>query len=141
VRVDSFFGILMAMVRHSTLAVLLWVLAVALLPIRMANAHLHLCLDGREQPVSLHVQDVPAHAGAEHAADEGHNDRDVDFSASLLTAKLAGGIDDAPSALLHVYVLAALLPIERPIVPVTDFRGTDFTSVVTLRPPVRGPPA
>jgi hypothetical protein len=87
------------------------------------------------------VQDVPTHTGEEHAADEGHNDRDVDFSASLLTAKLTGSVDDTPSALLHVYVLATLLPLERPVLPSIDVLHADFTSIIALLPPVRGPPA
>ena len=128
------------MFRHSAFATLLWVLAVALLPVRMANAHLHLCLDGQEQPVSLHVQDVATHSGTEATTDQGHNDRDVDVSASMLTAKLSAGMDDAPSALLHLYVLTALLPVERLTFSLIDLPSAELTSVVTLRPPVRGPP-
>lgn len=128
------------MFRHSAFAIVLWVLAVALLPVRMANAHLHLCLDGQERPVSLHVQDVATHSGAEATTEQGHNDRDVDVSASLLTVKLSGGADDAPFAFLHLYVLTALLPLEHPTFSLVDLPGAELTSVVTLRPPVRGPP-
>jgi hypothetical protein len=128
------------MFRHSTLAVILWVLAVALLPVRMANAHLHFCLDGQERPVSFHVQDLATHSGTEHVDEEGHNDRDVDVSASLLTTKLSSGAGDAPFALLHVYVLATLLPIERQPFFSTDLPHINLTSVLALRPPVRGPP-
>ena len=127
------------MFRHSTFATVLWVLAVALLPVRMANAHLHLCLDGQERPVSLHVQDIATHSGAEPTTDQGHNDRDVDVSASLLTVKLSGGMDDAP-LVIHLYVLTPLLPVERPTFSLIDLPSAELTSVVTLRPPVRGPP-
>lgn len=128
------------MFRHSTFAALLWVLAVALLPVRMANAHLHFCLDGQTQPVSLHVQDIATHVGGEHADEDGHNDRDIDVSASVLTAKSAGGSDVAPLALLHVYVIATLLPLERPAFSQFDLPVAEPTSAFSLRPPVRGPP-
>ena len=128
------------MFRHSTFAALLWLLAVALLPVRMANAHLHFCLDGQTQPVSLHVQDIATHVGGEHVDEEGHNDRDIDVSTSLLTSKSAGGSDVAPLALLHVYVLATLLPLERPAFSHFDVPVAEHTSAFTLRPPVRGPP-
>lgn len=128
------------MFRHSTFAVILWVVAVALLPVRMANAHLHFCLDGQEPPVSFHVQDLATHSGAEHVDDAGHNDRDVDVSASLLATKISSGAGDAPAALLHVYVLATLLPLERPTFSSADLPYAELTSVLALRPPVRGPP-
>lgn len=44
----------------------LWVLAIAMLPVRIVNAHIHLCLDGQEPPTSVHFQDVPTHHGDTH---------------------------------------------------------------------------
>lgn len=128
------------MFRGSTFAALVWMLAIAVLPIRMANAHLHVCMDGQETPVSLRVQALATHAGAVHE-EEGRDDRDVDFSASVLTAKLSGGVDDVSLALVHVYVLAFLLPIERIVFSSIDPPNHDLSFVVTFRPPVRGPPA
>lgn len=127
--------------RSSTFAVLLWVIAVAMLPVRMANAHLHFCMDGQSQPVSLHVQDVAMHSGADHGHDDdGHNDRDVDFSASLLAAKHTHGGDNQDLGLLTAYVVVLLLPVERTVEPFAALDLPEPTSVFTLRPPVRGPP-
>ena len=127
--------------RSSTFAVLLWVIAVAMLPIRMANAHLHFCFDGQSQPVSLHVQDVPTHTAGSHGhQDGGHNDRDVDYSASVVAAKHTNGGGDHDLGLLTAYVVAILLPVECSVEPAAEFRVLDPTSVFNLRPPVRGPP-
>jgi hypothetical protein len=128
-----------AMLRHSTFAAVLWVIAVAMLPVRMANAHLHFCLDGQTQPVSLHVQDLPTHHGSDHE-DDGHNDRDVDFSASALAAKHSGSSDDHAFDLLSAYVVAFLLPLPSGVAPVAPEQVSYLSSPVDLRPPVRGPP-
>jgi hypothetical protein len=132
-------GILIEMVRHSKFAHLLWLLAFALLPVRMANAHLHLCADGMEPPVSLHVKDAPTHWGKDHVQEEGHTDKDVDLSSSFVAKHFAQ--DDYSPALLDAYVLAILLPIQRQIAASSALVVPDLTPVLSLRPPVRGPPS
>lgn len=125
------------MFRHSKFAVLLWLLAIALLPVRSANAHLHLCFDGREQPVSLHVEDVAAHHG-ENA--DGHQDRDVRLSDSMSTHKV-GAVEDGPLAILGVVVFALLLPEPTVTLPQRTVLVPTLRTVFDLRPPTRGPPA
>ena len=128
------------MLRKSTFAAILWLLAIALLPVRMANAHLHLCLDGQQQAVSLHLQEKAGEAGDEHHS-EGHVDRDVDLSSvNSSIAKLPGSIDDIPLAVINVYLLASLLPVQEHLAPRPARLVSESADVFSLRPPVRGPP-
>lgn len=105
----------------------------------MADAHLHLCLDGTEQPVTLHVADVPTHHGEQNGI-TGHQDQDLDFSSPLLIKKGGGSLDDATIAVLGAYVLAFVLPAIETVTPEFDFSTAALVSVFDLRPPLRGPP-
>lgn len=127
------------MFHGSKIAMLLWLLAVALLPVRMANAHLHLCLDGQAPPVSVHVQDLAMHDG-DSADEDGHTDRDLDVSQSVTLAK-ATNLDDFSPAILGAYVLAILLPAQIHVAPRGVLLTPDLTPAFDLRPPPRGPPA
>ena len=127
------------MLRRSSIAVLLWVLAIALVPVRMANAHLHFCLDGQQAPVSLHVQDRAGHAHDEHV-DDGHLDVDVDVSVANTIAKLPGAGDDILPVFLPLYVLAVLIPTQQHEPPRQTVAVVDTSAIAQLRPPVRGPP-
>ena len=126
------------MIRKSSFAAILWLLAIALLPVRLANAHLHLCLDGQQQSVSLHVQDQPEHADGH--TDEGHNDRDVDLSKASSIVKLPGAGDDGSLAVINVYLLALLLPVQEAVVPSWKILPPELAAHFPIRPPVRGPP-
>lgn len=126
------------MFRRSTPLLFLWVLAIALLPVRMADAHLHLCLDGGERSMSIHVEDPPVHDGAIDA-DTGHTDRDVDLSNPLLIKK-SGTSDKTAIAVLRVYVLALVLPVARSVEPLAELRLPAVVPAFNLRPPLRGPP-
>lgn len=125
------------MFRRSKFAALIWLLAIALLPVRIANAHLHMCLDGQEQRAALHVMDAPTHDGTD--TESGHKDRDVTLSATLSVTK-ANTLDDAPLPLLDAYVLALLLPVEQASVPSISVQIPALTPAFDLRPPSRGPP-
>lgn len=127
------------MFRRSTFATFLWLLAIVLLPLQSANAHVHLCLDGQEPPVSVHVQDVPTHFGAA-AQGEGHSDRDVQVTGSLWTKK-AGDFDDVPLDIVQAYVIAFVLPVRIESAPDVAVHLPHRSSVFALHPPTRGPPA
>ena len=119
---------------------LLWVLAIVLLPIRMANAHLHMCLDGQERAVSVHIDDVPTHHGA---LDEGngHNDLDLDLDVSpSLSVTKADSADTFSPIILGTYVLAVLLPEQRHSAPEAILLDRVQLPTLDLRPPPRGPP-
>lgn len=126
------------MLRQSIFGKFLWLLAIAVLVVRVGDAHLHFCADGQEQPMTLHVADVPG----EHHADEAtssHDDRDLDISEPTLFKKV-GGLDEMAVAAPVVYALVVLLPVLSRIEPIADVAPVALASVFALRPPLRGPP-
>lgn len=126
------------MLRRSPIARLLWLLAIALLLVRVGEAHLHLCLDGQQrQPVAMHVEDTPTHTGLDASAD-GHNDVDVDLSVSPWVKKI--GMDELPIIVFASVLLALLLPISRSTSRPAQFLVPDLAAAFSLRPPLRGPP-
>lgn len=125
------------MLRNSPIARLLWLLAIALLLVRVGEAHLHLCLDGQQHLIAMHVQDAPTHIGSDVSYD-GHNDVDIDLSASPWVKKV--GVDEMPIIVFAAVLLALFLPVLRSTVRPYQLLSPAFASVFTLRPPVRGPP-
>jgi hypothetical protein len=108
---------------------------VTLLVTRIAGTHLHLCFDGLEPPVSMHLLDVDSHDGD----DTEHNDRNVELPGATL-AKASVSLADALLLLAAVLCLALLpdtLRHSRPLSRLTLF----LESTKLLRPPLRGPPA
>ena len=127
------------MLRQSTFATILWLLAIALLPVRIANAHMHMCLDGQKPVVAYHVQDVPTHNGTDTAGD-GHSDRDVDASGASATLNKLSDLDNNSLSLLAVYAIALLLPAPESEAPQASSSVVELTPAFDLRPPTRGPP-
>jgi hypothetical protein len=126
------------MLRHSSIARLLWLLAIALLLVRVGEAHLHLCLDGQQQqPVAMHVEDAPTHSAAKASAD-GHNDVDVDLSVSPWIKKI--GVDELPIIVFASVLLALLLPITQSKSRPAQYLVPNLAAAFSLRPPLRGPP-
>lgn len=116
----------------------LWVLAIALLPLRVANAHLHLCLDGQAAAVSLHTQDAASHFDAGDSV-PGHDDRDVAVPAPPAVVKL-DTTDHV--ALACLFVASFALDPAPPRAPVPALpAAAPPDSIFDLRPPLRGPPA
>jgi hypothetical protein len=125
------------MLRHSPIARLLWLFAIALLLVRVGEAHLHLCLDGQQPAAAMHVEDAPTHSGAK-VSDDGHNDVDVDLSVSPWVKKV--GVDELPTILFASILLALLLPILKSTSPPARLLVPSLGPVWGLRPPLRGPP-
>lgn len=118
---------------------LLWVVAIALLAVRMTDAHLHMCLDGQEPRSSWHVDD----RGLHHEPSEGNTDHvDTDVSLGVLLLK-AGKIDsdDLPLLLFAAVLLWAVLVPQRRGVLSFDTAAPANAPLFYLRPPLRGPPA
>jgi hypothetical protein len=87
---------------------LIALLCVALVFARIGGAHLHLCLDGGEPPVSLHVADSGIHH-AEEAVSAPHADQDLAIGQDLVVKKPFGDLDPALLAFaLAFLVLLAL---------------------------------
>ncbi|MBW2281540.1 MAG: hypothetical protein JRG76_14335 [Deltaproteobacteria bacterium] len=113
-------------------------LSVALPSVWVAGAHLHLCFDGLEPPVTLHaLVDAGAHAG-HHAPDEQHSDSDVGTEASLTRAPQNGA-----QALAVAPVAAHALTTARSVALPRDVSAPigDRVSPWSLQPPLRAPPA
>ena len=108
-----------------------------LLLLQVSGAHLHLCFDGQEPPVSLHVLD----SGPEHfpgAAYSQHQDEELDSSLASLIKKSLTDLDSPPVSSAAVVLNAAssqsLLKIRWDDSPVPY-------NITRLLPPSRGPPA
>lgn len=116
---------------------LLLALCGILLLIRISGVHEHLCFDGREPPVSIHLLD----SGIEHGTDHGHashDDQNVDDSSKTLVKSTYA--DVALDILALVLVLVIVIPVARRL----WFDGSDdrprSLAPHFLRPPLRGPP-
>ena len=125
------------MLRHSPIARLLWLLAIALLLVRVGEAHLHLCLDGQQPAAAVHVEDAPTHSGGKASAD-GHNDVDVDLSVAPWVKKV--GVDELPILMFASILLALLLPVLKNTSRPAQLFIPSLAPVWGLRPPLRGPP-
>jgi hypothetical protein len=103
---------------------------------RLVDAHLHVCLDGQEAPVTVHTGDGSIH-NDEHHQEQQHDDRDVDFLNAIFVKK--AGPDLQPFITVVSFVTVALAPprfisssLPPPLPPYRPF--------FQLRPPLRGPP-
>jgi hypothetical protein len=116
---------------------------VAVLVLRIGGAHLHLCFDGSEPPVAMHLGDSGVHhadeaAGLESGSNE-HADRDIGIGADALVKKPTGSIEIPLLAVLFGLLLfyvarrRDVLPVYLPPFLLTPARAH-------LRPPLRGPP-
>ena len=108
-----------------------------LLLLQVSGAHLHLCFDGQEPPVSLHVLD----SGPEHfpgAAYSQHQDEELESGLASLVKKSLSDIDSPPltsaSVVLNGTSSKSLLEVWWDDSPVPN-------SITRLLPPLRGPPA
>jgi hypothetical protein len=124
----------MSVSRHFAKRVVFSVLF-AFIGVRLADAHLHLCLDGEEAPISLHTADLSIHDDPHHQSED-HEDRDVE-SIDAPPVKVQLGSDPflVPDTIQGVALIAQLMrtrvdsPSESPARPPPH-----------LRPPLRGPP-
>ena len=121
-------------------------LCVAVITLRVGGAHLHLCFDGSEPPVSLHMSDAGSHHADDHPANEphaavadfAHDDQDVGVGGDLVSKKTSSDVDLFILGLVFALLLffverrRAAAPASRDPVSL-PFR-------FHLRPPLRGPP-
>jgi hypothetical protein len=121
--------------RTSRLSIIL-LLSVTLLVTRIAGTHLHLCFDGMEPPVSMHLLDVDSHDGSDAA----HNDRNVELPGATL-AKAASTLADALFLFSAVLLCLLLLPDSVRHVRPRSRLAVFLESLKLLRPPLRGPPS
>lgn len=125
--------------RHvQSMTPLLWVIAFAMLIVRTADAHMHLCFDGQEPRSSFHVLDREATCHEKDGPTDSHQDQDVDALGAALAKK--GTQAETVGPLPTTDVLLFLLPPQRG----TDHEVTTQNPAPKLPelflPPLRGPP-
>lgn len=95
--------------RHlQSMTPLLWVVALALLAVRMADAHVHVCFDGQEPRSRIHVSDPAPFC---HESDGTHRDQDMDAQGAVLAKKSAGADTLGPLPVADLVLF--LLPLQR----------------------------
>ena len=116
---------------------LLWVALLALVIVRTADAHMHLCLEGEVQRSSVHISDTAGVCDSDDDQTE-HQDQDVDVFGAVLAKKSADAdVLDLPVA---VHFVLSLLPLERGVVP-HDVAADPAPKLPYLfLPLLRGPP-
>ena len=119
---------------------LLWTVVFAVLAVRLADTHLHLCFDGQEAPASVHLADASVHHDDDHDDGASHADKDINpFLGTLVKS-------DEDSQPLFAFIVGTLLTIDL-LAPDHAVPALDWdTPLAThppfyLRPPLRGPPA
>jgi hypothetical protein len=120
--------------------VLLWTVVLAVLAVRLADTHLHLCFDGQEAPTTVHSADASVHHDEQHDEGETHADQDID---PFVGTPVKSDEDPQP---LFALIVGTLLTIDllAPDHSVPSFDAeTPLAShpPLHLRPPLRGPPA
>lgn len=109
-------------------ALIIWLLT------SWSGAHGHLCFDGQEPPMTVHMDMLGDHP--EHGSQEKHIDADVDLS-QLMLAKLIK--IDLPFLIAAALLFVALF--EKPIISVVVYSLIFSSYSIGLRPPLRAPPA
>jgi hypothetical protein len=123
-------------VRNLKLSIVL--LCVAVVALRIGGTHLHLCFDGSEPPLSLHLADSGQHhAGG--AATAPHTDQDVSIGSEALVKKTSAGLDFAALAFAFTLLLFFLPRVRSPL-PAFFVPPRLSPARARLRPPLRGPP-
>lgn len=114
---------------------LLWVVAFALIIVRTADAHVHLCFDGQEPRSSLHVLDRTLGC---HKNGGSHQDTDVDALGAAAAKKSAQAEPVAPVPFVNVVLL--LLPPPRGMSYEPTIQNPSPRLPELFLPLLRGPP-
>lgn len=109
-------------------ALILWLLG------NWIGLHGHFCFDGKEPPVSVHVN-LEAHGPHDHHPDEKHMDADVDLS-QLAIAK----VSKIDPILLLIAVVTLLFQYSSLRLFASHHERLVATSPAFLRPRLRAPP-
>lgn len=115
--------------------------ALMLLIVRTADAHAHLCADGKEPPVSIHLGNCGAHpCDGEPSVDHG-GDKNVQIGGDVVLKKAPSFADPPmPALLAYAFDFDFVAPCskERILIEPNSVR---VEPPAYLRPPLRGPPA
>lgn len=116
--------------RHKTMAFLaltIWLLA------SMSGAHGHLCFDGQEPPISVHMDMLADHI--EHHDSDQHLDADVDLGGLALSKLIK---IDLPLIIAAALLMAVLL--QTATVFSSFYRLLNPLRLAGIRPLLRAPP-
>lgn len=117
---------------------LLWVALLALVIVRTADAHMHLCLEGEVKRSSVHVSDTAGVCDSDNDSQTEHQDQDVDVFGAVLAKKSADAdVLDLPAA---VHVVLSLLSLERGVVSYAVTEDPAPKLPYLFLPLLRGPP-
>lgn len=131
-------GILRAMSSACSRHIYCCLLALMLVIVRVADAHAHLCADGKESPASIHLGDGGAHPCDDGKPAEHSGDKNVQIGADGLLQKAPSLADPwIPAFLAFAFDFAARRSDEATLVEPLTIR---VEAAVYLRPPLRGPP-
>jgi len=114
-------------------------LCVAVVALRIGGLHVHLCMDGSEPPLSLHVADSGIHHLDEADGGEAHADRDMSVATDVVVKKPSGYFDLSLMAAFCALLLF-LLARPRALHAFPSVPATLRSARNRLRPPLRGPP-
>ena len=109
-----------------------------LLILQVSGAHLHLCLDGQDPPLQVHVTDGPG-TGTEFHRAAPHQDEVLPLSAQAATASQASDLDSPPL----ISGVGSFPAAPAVVLATLDVRAEQVSHLSTrevLLPPLRGPP-
>jgi len=109
-----------------------------LLVMQVAGAHLHLCLDGQDAPLQVHVNDGPGGNAGFHSAAP-HQDEVLPLSAQAATANQPSDLA-APPLLPNWNSLSAVSTVVLATLSVRAEQSPYLVTREALLPPPRGPP-
>lgn len=117
---------------------LVMMLCIVLLGARVGGAHLHLCFDGQESPVSVHLIDDNLEQHAPFLSAPRH-DQDISIFADFIAKSSQVKIDLPP--MLLAALVSLLLVVCHTRAPLLRRRVVlAITAPPELLPPLRGPP-
>ena len=114
-------------------------LALMLVIVRIADAHAHLCADGKEPPVSIHLGACGVHPCDDGQANDHAGDKNVQIGGDVVLKK-APSLEHPwmPAFVAFVFDFTAPRSNETILVEPLTIR---VAAATYLRPPLRGPPA
>jgi len=111
--------------------------ATMFLIVRTADAHAHLCFDGKEPPASVHVADGEVHP-CESGSSSGHSgDKDIRLTPDVFLKK-ASADDVRSSCSVRFEATFVAEQLGEPIRAIAQIDGAPTPRF--FRPPLRGPP-
>jgi len=114
-------------------ALICWILLSFWLFASCVSIHAHVCFDGQEPPVSIHLQMMDGHD--DHHPQEVHDDQDVELQQWVITK-----ITKLDFFLPLFFILTLLLIFISARKPFFVYSNLDLQSQSGLRPAVRAPP-